>query len=889
MTGDQPPHPDNPPATGGTVFHTLEPQAVGTHFGVSLEDGLTSEEAGRRLDRHGPNLIREKPQRGIGAIILGQFADFMIIVLIAAAVVSGVVGDLKDTIVIIAIVIVNAVIGFVQEYRAEQALSALKKLAPAQAVVVRDGSHHAIPAAEIVPGDLVVLEAGNKVPADLRLTDALQMRVGEATLTGESVPVEKSVAALDESELPIGDRRNMAFKGTAVTYGRGRGVAVATAMETELGKLAGLLQEGGRGAHAAAGPPGRLRQAAGARDPCHLRGDLRHRPDARPAGGADVPDGGQPRGRRHPGSAAGDSDYRAGLRGAQDGRAQRAGPSPVGGRDARLDHLYLLRQDRHADPQRDACRGGGDGTGPAADGRRQLRGRAVAELFRAAALNNDAHRLEDDFFGDPTEVALMRATDATGADPSALARSFPRVAEIAFDSARKRMTTLHRDDGGVVALTKGAPETVVVRCTTVLTASGPEPIDRDNWLAEAERMAARGLRVLALAEKRFPELPDVGEPDAVEADLVLLGLVGLIDPPRPEVIEAVRSCRTAGVTPVMITGDHPATARAIAERLGIVDGGGTVVTGPELAAMSDRELAERIADIHVYARVDPAQKIRVVEALQARGEFVAMTGDGVNDAPALRRADIGVAMGKIGTDVAREASGLVLLDDNFATIVAAIQEGRRIYDNLRKVVKYIMTGNSAEILTIFLAPFLGLPTPLLPIQILWVNLVTDALPALALAAEPEEEGIMRRPPRPPKESIFAGGLWQHMMWVGVLMAAVTLFAQAWAIETGSAHWQTMVFTVLTLSQMTQVLAIRSDHRSLFQQGLFSNKAVLGAVLITFVLQMALIYVPALNPIFTTAPLSFGELMLCLGLAMVVFAAIETDKWLRRKGYLGRGS
>jgi len=372
--------------------------------------------------------------------------------------------------------------------------------------------------------------------------------------------------------------------------------------------------------------------------------------------------------------------------------------------------------------------------------------------------------------------------------------------------------------------------------------------------------------------------------DSAEVGLCLIGLVGLIDPPRDEAAAAVRDCLIAGITPVMITGDHPATALAIARRLGIVTDGDTqVLTGLELTTLSDAALRERVATVRVYARVDPAQKIRIVEALQALGQFVAMTGDGVNDAPALRQADIGVAMGRSGTDVAREAASLVLMDDNFATIVAAVREGRRIYDNIRKFVRYAMTGNSGEIWTIFLAPLLGLPIPLLPIHILWINLVTDGLPGLALAAEPAERDTMQRPPRAPQESLFARGMWQHILWVGLLLAGLCLLVQVWAMSTGHANWQTMVFTVLTLGQMAHVLAVRSETESLFLLGLGSNRPLLGAVLLTFGLQMATIYVPLLNPVFKTQPLTLVELLICLGAASVVFFAVEIEKvWLRRR-------
>ena len=430
---------------------------------------------------------------------------------------------------------------------------------------------------------------------------------------------------------------------------------------------------------------------------------------------------------------------------------------------------------------------------------------------------------------------------------------------------------------------KGAPEAILERSPWRLTAQGPVPFDVEEALAQAERLAARGLRVLAFAERRMDTQPtDIAE---AENDLTFLGLVGLMDPPRDEAAQAVDECRTAGIVPVMITGDHPATARAIAERLGILDQGGRVVTGVELAALSDADFAAQVKDIRVYARVDPEQKIRIVKALQAAGEFAAMTGDGVNDAPALKRADIGVAMGKGGTDVAREAAHMVLLDDNFASIVHAVREGRRIFDNIRKFIKYTMTSNSGEIWTIFLAPFLGLPIPLLPIHILWINLVTDGLPGLALAAERAERSVMQRPPRRPDESIFAHGMWQHIVWVGLTMGAVCLLLQAWSIHHSGAHWQTMVFTVLCLSQLGHALAIRSERDSTFRLGFWSNPILMATVLFTLGLQLATIYVPALNPVFKTAPLDWDELAICLILSTVVFFAVEAEKWFVRRGLL----
>ena len=457
----------------------------------------------------------------------------------------------------------------------------------------------------------------------------------------------------------------------------------------------------------------------------------------------------------------------------------------------------------------------------------------------------------------------------------------PRLHEWPFDSERKRMSTLHADGERSFSITKGAPETVLPRCTRVAGAGAEQPLGATDALQIAAAMAAQGMRVLAVARREWSATPAGATSDEVESDLTLLGLVGLSDPPRPEARAAVADCRSAGITAVMITGDHPATALAIARELRIVDAGDAhVLTGQALAGLDDAQLEALVAETRVYARVDPAQKIRIVAALQSRGHFVAMTGDGVNDAPALKRADIGVAMGRGGTDVAREASSLVLLDDNFATIVAAVREGRRIFDNIRKFIRYAMTGNSGEIWTIFLAPLLGLPIPLLPIHILWVNLVTDGLPGLALAAEPAERGVMQRPPRPTGESVFAGGLWQHTLWVGLLIGALCLGMQAWALRQGM-HWQTMVFTVLTLSQMAHLLAIRSETQSLFRQGLRSNLPLAGAVLLTLALQLATIYLPVLQPIFRTEALSLTELALCVACASVVFAAVEIEKAVRR--------
>ncbi|HWP00901.1 MAG TPA: cation-translocating P-type ATPase [Methylococcus sp.] len=865
-------------------WHLLEPWQTTAWLGVDPEQGLSHEEAKRRLAAMGPNVIPEPHRRGPLRMLLAQFADFMIIVLILAGVVSGLIGEITDTIAIIVIVMLNAIIGFVQEYRAERAIAALKRLASPSARVIRDGRIEQIPAKDLVPGDLVLLEAGNVVPADIRLLETFSFKVEEAALTGESQPVEKNVAALRERHAPLGDRRNMAYKGTVATYGRALGSVVATGTHTELGKIARLLHE-----EPESRTPLQHRLARFGRRLALLVlaicailfvvGLLRGEPPilmfltAISLAVAAIPEA----------------------------LPAVATVTLALGARKMVKHNALIRRLPAVETLGSVTYICSDKTGTLTQNRmhaeafyvdgQNLRGvssKLPDVLLRAIALNNDAVRDGNgNLVGDPTETALYAAAAEAGWEGSELIREAPRIAEIPFDSERKLMTTMHRVEGSAVAYTKGAPEQLLPLCSSLWTREGPVPINHEKLLGIAEDMAADGLRVLAVASRRWPEVPPEPDAETVERDLCLLGFVGLLDPPRPEAEPAVRLCKTAGITPVMITGDHPATARAIARRIGIATDEDEVLTGPELNRLSDHQFERRVEEIRVYARVAPEQKIRIVKALQDKGEFVAMTGDGVNDAPALKRANIGIAMGKIGTDVAREASHMVLLDDNFATIVGAVREGRRIFDNIRKFIKYTMTSNSAEIWTLFLAPFLLLPIPLLPIHILWINLVTDGLPGLALAAEPEEKGIMERPPRPPQESIFAHGMWQHILWIGLLMGGVSLLSQGWAYYTGSAHWQSMVFTVLTLSQMGHVLAIRSERESLFRQGFFTNRPLLGAVLLTFALQMAVLYVPMLQPIFKTQALEADELLLCLLLSGVVFWAVELEKWMYRRGWLYR--
>ena len=871
---------DNPstPHPQDQSWHLRDAADLASEHGVDPSKGLHAHEVAQRALQHGPNALPSGTNRSVWALLWEQFSDFMILVLLAAAVISGLVGDLVDTLVILTIVLLNAAIGLVQAWRADQALAALQVMAAAQATVVRGGQVQLVAAHALVPGDIVLLEAGNTVPADLRLLHIAQLKVDESALTGESVTVDKHADVLTGTGHGLGDQLNMAFKGTITTHGRGRGLVVATGMATELGKVAGLLAQDNYRL-----TPLQLRLAAfGKRVALAVIGIC-----------AVI---------FAVGVLNGESAMHMALVAISLAVAAipEALPAVVTillafGASKMVTFNALIRRLPAVETLGSVTFICSDKTGTLTQNRMQAECVVAAqsdadpqELLRAAALCNDAVSGADGgWMADPTEIALVDAASSAGENKAALDALWPRVHELPFDASRKRMTTFHRTPDGLLAYTKGAPESVLPQCVTLWQGGGPQAFDPAAWLVRADALAAQGLRVLALARRVHSRAPMAGEAmQALESGLSFIGLIGLMDPPRPEAAAAVRECVEAGITPVMITGDHPATALAIAARLGIVaNAQSPVLTGADLAVLDDETLTARVQYVRVYARVDPAQKIRIVQALQARGEFVAMTGDGVNDAPALKRADIGVAMGKGGTDVAREAASLVLLDDNFATIVHAVREGRRIYDNIRKFVRYAMTGGSAEIWTIFLAPLLLLPIPLLPIHILWVNLVTHGLPGLALAAEPAERGVMQRPPRPPTESLFANGMWQHILFIGLLLGGLCLGVQAWAISAGHGHWQTMVFTVLTLGQMAHVLGIRSDQDPLWRIGLGSNRPLLGAVLLTFALQMATIYMPVLNPIFKTHPLSALELSVCMGAAAVVWIAAEAEKAWRRARFL----
>ncbi|MGZ3769310.1 MAG: cation-translocating P-type ATPase [Bdellovibrio sp.] len=852
---------------------------------ASLQHGLTHEEVKNRAATFGPNKLEDTKKKNAFKLLLSQFSDLLIIVLISAALIAAFLGEPQDTVAIVAIIILNASLGFFQEYRAEKAMEALKAMTAPLAKVKRMGHVQTVAAYELVPGDIVYLEAGNIVPADLRILEAHELNIDESPLTGESAPVNKVTAALPHEERPVSDQVNMAFKGTMVTGGRAIGLVVETGMNTEIGRIAKLLKE-----EVEVKTPLQNRIAEFAKKlsivvialclMIFLMGLAR--------GGDTV------------------LMFLTALSLAV-AAIPEALPAVVTvslaiGARIMIRRKALVRKLPAVESLGSVTYICSDKTGTLTENKMKaqtfyINGHQLSQLsseelkstagqlfVQCLALNNDVTFTPDNIAqGDPTETALVEAAQQWGISKKDCEQKFPRIKEIPFSSERRMMSTIHQGEKQTFLLCKGAPEKVIRLCSKQQKYNEVENINHQQIISITEEMAHRGFRVLAIAYRDLNRIDLQQKAANLETEFTFLGLIGIIDPPRTEAKESIQICKASGIHVVMITGDHPSTAKAIARQLGIIDDDGMeVLLGSQLSKMSDIDLQKKVRQISLYARVAPEQKIRIVKALQSAGEIIAMTGDGVNDAPALRRADVGVSMGKGGTDVAREASHIILLDDNFSTIVTAVREGRRIYDNIRKFIRFSLSGNSGEIWTLFFAPFLGLPTPLLPIHLLWINLVTDGLPGLALAMEPEEKNIMHRPPRNPKESIFARGLWQHSVWVGILTAATTLGCMKWSYVTGDAHWQSMTFTVLTLVQMGHVLAIRSETESLFSQGLFSNIYVTGAVTITFLLQLCTLYIPSLNETFKTVPLTMTELLICLVASSSVFVAVEIEKWLRRR-------
>lgn len=890
-------------------------------MGSDPVNGLEQTEAARRLEQNGPNELLERGVKSPLKILWEQLTASMVVILIAAAVISALLGDNKDAIAILIIVILNALLGLRQEYKAEKSMAALKKLAVPNVKIKRGGRLREISARELVPGDLVLLEEGNLVPADCRLIESINIKIQEAALTGESAPVEKNAHNLLQEETSLADRMNMAYMGTVVTYGRGRGIVAETGMRTELGRIASMIQtvEGEltplqrrlnqlgktlalvalglvaivaglgftRGENlttlfltaislaVAAVPEGlpavvTIALALGSQRMLRRRALIRKLPAVETLGSVTVI------------------------------CSDKTGTLTENRMQAAILDVAGHRMELPALPERSIQEASAGGK---TEEELHDYPPSVALLLAGGSLCSDASvgadPNEPEALGDPTEVAILVAAARKGLWKQRLENLLPRVAEMPFDSERKRMTTVHRFPGEdsipgwlrliamngarrqpYIAFTKGAVDSLVGRSSGVLHGAEVEPLDerwKERIIAGNNGLADMGMRVLGVA---FRQLSSTAAED-LERELVFVGMVGIIDPARPEVKEAVALCKKAGIRPLMITGDHPLTANHIASELGIGSDSG-VITGRELAEKSRRALEETAEKISIYARVSPEHKLGIVEALQSRGHIVAMTGDGVNDAPALKKADIGIAMGITGSDVSKEVSDMVLLDDNFATIVSAVEEGRAIYDNIRKFIKYLLTTNSGEIWVMLAAPFLGMPLPLLPLQILWINLVTDGLPALALGFEPPEPDVMRRPPRRPDESVFARGLGRHVLWVGALMGLLPLLLGYWYWRIGNEDWQTMVFTTLAFAQMAHVLAIRSEHQSLFSIGLLSNKHLLAAVTMTIGLQVTVIYVPFLQQFMKTAALSPLELVYCILLSSVIFVAVEIEKWLWRR-------
>jgi Ca2+-transporting ATPase len=861
-------------------------------------------EATRRLAACGPNELEPPHRVSPWGLFCEQFKNVLIVILLVATALSAFLGHGIEAVAIAVIVLFAVLLGFVQEFRADRAIEALRRMAAPTAAVLRDGVETEIPARELVPGDVVILRAGDKIPADVRLIEAVNLQVEEAALTGESVPVEKNIAPLGNHELALGDRRNMAYAGTAATYGRGSAVVVATGMNTEFGKIAHML-----GAVEAGKTPlqenldrvGRMlaRAALAGVAVIVAIGLLRGQPfiemlifgialavavvpEALPAVvtislalGVRRMVGRHALMRRLPavetlGSTSVICSDKTGTLTKDEMTVSKlfvvgqmlevsgAGYEP---------HGRFSREDVTCDPSTE-----------------------VKLLLKAAALASDAYFVQnvDDgrcyLKGDPTEGALVVAAAKAGLNKADLDAQFPRVAEIPFTAETKRMTTLHSGPEGVVAYAKGAPEIIIDSCSRQLSEAGEVKLDgagKTVILEASRRMASEALRVLAVACKAD------ATPENAEHDMTFLGLFGMIDPPRPEARDAIRRCEEAGIRPVMITGDHPLTARAVARELGLLKSG-CVVTGAELEAMSEAEFERRVESIEVYARVSPAHKLRIVTFLQKKGHIVAMTGDGVNDAPALKKADIGIAMGITGTDVTKEAAAMTLTDDNFASIVAAVEEGRGIFDNIKKYLMYLLSSNIGEIGLMAGAVLLGMPLPLSAVQILYVNLATDGLPALALAVDPPEHDLMRRKPRNPRSGIFTRPVVTLMVAGGVWSAIINLGLFAWARDSGRSITEamTMTFVSLVLIQFFKAYIFRSERHSVLRRP-FANKWLNLAILWELLLLSLIVYLPFMHKPFSTYSLPPADWLLIILTSLTVFPVLETAKWLERRGWLGK--
>ncbi len=877
---------------------------------VDLTAGLSSEEVSNRREKYGLNELKAGKKKSLLQKFLAQFKDFMIIVLIISAVVSGIVGisegeGITDTIIILIVILVNAIIGVAQESKAEKSLEALQKLSSNAAKVIRNGSLQVVPSKELVPGDIVVLETGDSIPADIRLIESFNLKVQESALTGESVPVEKNSNIIEQKEVGIGDRVNMLFSSSLITYGRGKGIVVETAMDTEVGKIAGMinsttdtqtplqtkLDKLGKTLGIAALIICAIIFAIGlvyGKEPIHMFMTavslaVAAIPEGLPAVSTIVlAIGVQRMVKRNAivkklpavetlGSATVICSDKTGTL-----TQNKMTVEKIFYNNKLLDVSEDLAKKEDTD---------------------------LTKLIYASMLCNDTQISEGNkLTGDPTETALIDLGFKLDFDPS-IYGAMPRVAEIPFDSDRKLMTTVHDVNGKYIVYTKGAVDELLKRCNRYLYNTEVKT-DLDKYRVsiseENEQMAKNALRVLAMAYKELDHKPTKEEINSLESELIYIGMVGMIDPPRLEAKEAVKKCREAGIKPVMITGDHKITAIAIAKSLGILEDETEAISGSELEKMTDEELTKNVRKYAVYARVSPEHKVRIVKAWQANGEVVAMTGDGVNDAPALKTSDIGCAMGIVGTDVAKEAADVILTDDNFATVVSAVEEGRRIYDNILKAIQFLLSSNVGEIITLFvailitplLAKWFGIVDitglePLLPIHILWINLVTDSLPALALAVDPAAKDVMKRKPIKPGKGIFTGGMTRRIIYQGLMIGTITLLAFALGLSTPNVSeeskiqiGQTMAFCVLALSQLVHVFNVRDNKRSIFKTGIFNNKMLILATLASASLMFVILFIPALRNLFGLAMLPTMHIVETVALVFAPILIVELAKLFR---------
>ncbi|MFE1747893.1 cation-translocating P-type ATPase [Coleofasciculus sp. H7-2] len=944
------PSPSNSKPDLASVWHTLAVEKTLEQLASDAEAGLTTQEVKQRLQQYGPNELQETAGRSTWEILLDQFKNIMLLMLIAVALISGILdlvdlragklapGEIpfKDTIAILLIVILNGVLGYLQESRAEKALAALKKLSSPKVRVIRDDRQLEVDGKDLVPGDIMLLEAGVQISADGRLIEESNLQVRESALTGEAQPSNKQATVHLSEETALGDRVNLVFQGTEVVQGRGKVVVTGTGMKTELGKIADMLQS-------VESEPTPLQQRMSQLGNVLVTGSLMLV--------AVVVVGGLLQSR----FSLGRWDWGVLQELVEVSLSMAVAVVPEGlpavitvtlalGTQRMVRRHALIRKlpavetlgsvtticsdktgtltqnkmvVQRVDTASHTFRVTGEGYIPTGEfylDERQVTAeqyRDLQTLMLGCVLCNDAMLQHDKnewtILGDPTEGALIVLAGKGGIDKEPLSRQMTRVAEFPFSSERKRMSAICEAGGWIentpfsssyLMFTKGSPELILERCTQIQISDKSEVLrdeQRTQILEQNNQMASKGLRVLGFAYKPLNAVPPEGSEETNEQELVWLGLVGMHDAPRPEVRDAVAKCKAAGIRAMMITGDHQLTAQAIAQDLGIAKVGDRVLTGQQLQKLSPEELEQLVDEVSIYARVAPEHKLRIVQALQRRGRFVAMTGDGVNDAPALKQADIGIAMGITGTDVSKEASDMVLLDDNFATIVAATEEGRTVYSNIRRFIKYILGSNIGEVLTIAAAPLLGLGgVPLSPLQILWMNLVTDGLPALALAVEPAEPDVMLRPPMNPRESIFAQGLGSYMVRIGIIFAIISIALMAWAYNYTHAPgyqgnkdaWKTMVFTTLCIAQMGHALAVRSNTRLTIELNPFTNLYLWGAVVVTTALQLMLIYVPPLRSFFGTHYLSLTELGICIAFSSLMFVWVEMEKLFIRF-YKGR--